>query len=329
MPTPRKCQISLDATAYYHCVSRCVRRAFLCGVDRYSGESYEHRRSWVEERLLTLAEVFAIDVAAYAVMSNHVHVVPHINAADAHRLTDIEVCERWHTLYAGTVFSHKLSKGDLISQAERLALDSKIDAWRLRLMSISWFMRCLNEPIARRANAEDRCTGRFREGRFKSQALLDEKALAACLAYVDLNPIRAGMASAPEHSDHTSVQRRIRSLKAFDATQAPTPQPLYPFAGNPREPMPAGLPFRLSDYLELVEWTGRQIHPQKTGHIDASAPPLLDRLDIEPGNWLKLTQTFEVLLPTLVGRSAQLTKHCAAFGYARRRGVTANRQLFG
>lgn len=94
------------------------------------------------------------------------------------------------------------------------------------------------------ANREDQCTGHFWEGRFRSQALLDERALVACLAYVDLNPIRAQMAETPEESAHTSVKRRIAAAK-----QGEQPQLLFPFAGNLREPMPAGIPLRLEDYL--------------------------------------------------------------------------------
>ena len=109
-------------------------------------------------------------------------------------------------------------------------------------------MRVLNESIARKANKEEGCTGRFWEGRFKSQALLDEAALAACMAYVDLNPIRAKMAQLPEQSEHTSIKTRIES-----AQQGKQPKSLARFAGCPRQHMPKGVPLELKSYIELVE----------------------------------------------------------------------------
>jgi REP element-mobilizing transposase RayT len=261
VPRARNTLVSLDATPYYHCVSRCVRGAFLCGKDKSTGDSYEHRRGWIEERMLELAKVFAVDVCAYAVMSNHYHVVLHVDKEMADSWSDREVVQRWHTLFKGHMLSQRFICGAEQSKAERLVLQESIDEWRKRLSGISWFMRCINEPIAREANKEDNATGRFWEGRFTSQALLDEKALMACLAYVDLNPIRAKMAKTPEKSQHTSVQQRIRQAQRSQVPGKISQQPetLMPFAGYPRNNMPKGLPFRLQDYLELIDWTGRVI----------------------------------------------------------------------
>ena len=194
-----------------------MRRAFLCGLDPFSGKSYEHRRHWIEERLQTLVEVFAIDVAAFSVMSNHTHLVLHVDSETARQWTTEEVLARWGSLFSGnSLLQRKLQNAQLIEVEER-KLAELAEIWRERLYDISWFMRCLNEPIARQANKEDNCTGRFWESRFKSQALLDEAALAACLAYVDLNPIRAKMADTPETSDHTSIQKRISAVQNPDS----------------------------------------------------------------------------------------------------------------
>ena len=297
MPRPRKHQISLDATPYYHCTSRCVRRAFLCGLDAFTGKDYEHRRQWVEDRILFLGEVFCIDVCAYAVMSNHHHVVLHINKPEACSLTDLDVCERWHKLYKGTLLTQAFVKGDTLDESQWQAVKEKIDHWRLELANISRFMSALNEPIARMANKEDKCTGRFWESRFKSQALLDEKALAAAMAYVDLNPVRAKMARTPESSEHTSIKLRIEALQ----TGTPQSLKLADFVGNPREPMPQGLPFRLKDYIELVDVTGRAIRENKRGYIDKAMPPILERLGISSHEWMVLTTQFESRFKSLVG----------------------------
>jgi len=315
MPRPRKSLVSLNATPYYHCISRCVRRAFLCGEDCVSGKSFEHRRGWIEQRLLELADIFAIDIAAYAVMSNHYHVVLHIDRNKAQECSEREVIDRWHRLFNGSILSQRYTQGESLGKAERNALSEQVEEWRDRLMSISWFMRCTNESIAREANKEDDVTGRFWEGRFRSQALLDEKALAACMAYVDLNPIRARLAETPEASDYTSVKHRIKAaLKARTTKTAITPTGLLPFAGYPRKDMPDGLPFKLTDYLELVEWTGRIIREDKRGAIPAGMPPLLERLAIDTRHWMYLSKHFESPFKDLVGSAHTVRKACEELG---------------
>ena len=230
MPKPRRTQVSLDATPYYHCVSRCVRRAFLCGTDSVSSQSFEHRRQWIEDKLYDLTRVFALDLCAYAVMSNHYHVVLYVDIAEAESWSPDEVITRWHQVFNGTLFSQRHMRGEALNKVELKVLDKDIAIWRQRLMDISWFMRVLNEAIARQANAEDNCTGRFWEGRFKSQALLDEAALAACLAYVDLNPIRAGYGQDTGNvglyfnsTAHQHGASRAQSQSSPSTTKRPTP----------------------------------------------------------------------------------------------------------
>ena len=220
MTRPRKALVSLDDTPYYHVVSRCVRRAFLCGEDRLSGQSFEHRRQWVLERFRCLASVFAIDICAYAVMSNHYHLVLHIDRDRCLALTDDQVIERWCLLFQGPLLVQRYRAGQPLSRAERVTLGEIVGVWRERLMDISWFMRELNEFIARRANEEDDCKGRFWEGRFRSQALLDVPAVLSAMVYVDLNPVRAGMAEDLEGSDFTSVQERLREVLAAAAGES-------------------------------------------------------------------------------------------------------------
>ena len=326
MPKPRKQQICLEATPYYHCVSRCVRRAFLCGEDHYSRQSYEHRRGWVEERLHELTNWFAIDLCAYAIMSNHFHVVLHVDVKQAERWTTREIVERWHGLFAGNLLSQRFLSGHELGDAELRAVEEKAELWRENLTSVSWFMRCLNEHIARQANAEDNCTGRFWEGRFKCQALLDEAALMACMVYVDLNPVRAGMAKTPEMSDHTAVKQRIACLQERSEPSQPTT--LMPFVGNPRKKMPKGLACHLQDYLQLIDWTGRAIRDDKKGAIQQSLPPILERLNLEQDTWLHLTTEFENLFKTLVGNEQAVQSTCVRQGQRWAQGLNACRHYF-
>ncbi|WP_444906012.1 hypothetical protein ACJJIR_15430 [Microbulbifer sp. SSSA008] len=149
-----------------------------------------------------------------------------------------EAITRWEKLFRAPSLALRYFKGDTLDHCELEKLREVTAIWREGLTDISWFMRCLNESIARQANAEDKCTGPFWEGLFKSQALLDEKTLAACMAYVDLNPIRANIAKTPEGSDYTYIQLRIRS-----AITAEQPKSLLPFVGDERLNMPKGLLF--------------------------------------------------------------------------------------
>ncbi|MFS1413215.1 transposase [Vibrio sp. 10N.286.49.B1] len=296
MTTARKQLISVDATSYYHCVSRCVRRSFLCGDDPLTNTSYEHRREWIERKIHALTEVYCIDVCAYAIMSNHYHLVLHINKDKALALSLHEVVEHWGRAHKLPVLMERWQNKELTNQAEEDKCLELIEVWRERLWSLSWFMKELNYDIACRANREDNCTGHFWESRFKSQALLDEKALAAAMAYVDLNPIRAGIATTPETSEFTSIKARIDALGKNLAT-APC---LHPFIGNPTNEMLDGIPFRLIDYIELVDWTARLFREGKAS-MDANQSAILARLNFNQKSWLMVCTGLEKTRSTAVG----------------------------
>ena len=307
MTRPRKELVSVQDTPYYHVVSRCVRRSFLCGIDKPSGRNYEHRRQWIEDRIRILSSLFSIDICAYAVMSNHLHIVVKLRTETASNWSDTDIVNRWLCLFKGPILIQKWQAGENLSEAQLDTVKDIIALYRKRLTSLSWFMKCLNEPIARQANKEDNCTGHFWESRFKSQALLTEEALLSCMAYVDLNPVRADMASTPEVSEHTSIKERIKLQ--FDLTSAielqkqllalrgfhSTIKPLVTFEGDVRNGEQDGILFSLTDYLELVDRTGRILRDDKRGAISAHLPPILERLEIDPEEWINNATQFEKL----------------------------------
>lgn len=323
MPKPRHQQISMAETPYYHLVNRCVRRAFLCGISE--SYNFDHRRKWILDRLALLTKMFAIDVAAFAIMSNHYHLVVRVDTAKAAAWTASEITERWQLLFRLPVLVERYLNGGSSGDAENQVTEKIIENLRARLCDISWFMRCLNEHIARRANAEDECTGRFWEGRFKSQALLDEKALLTVMAYVDLNPIRAQIAATPESSDYTSIQQRLgRAVhSAFHGA-------LLPFAGrNQNVKTLHHIPFQFSDYVELIEWTGRQLCHNKRGHIKRSQPPILTRMGMSERCWLQNCQHLETIFYHVIGPMHLLQKFCQKLGQRWLQGQTACRESFG
>ena len=316
MTRPRKDLISLADTPYYLITSRCVRRAFLCGVDHYSGRNYEHRRQWIVDRIRLLSSLFAIDVCAYAVMSNHYHLALKLCPEQFDTLDDDQIMDRWCALFKGTLLAQRYRSGASLTAPEQSTLLDTVKVWRKKLSDISWFMRCLNQPIARQANLEDQCTGKFWESRFDSKALKTEEALLSSMVYIDLNPIRAGIATRPETSSYTSIKERINPVfmleKAIKDQQHSGDlfnfkaglKPLLHFEeGGLQAKTQSGILFGWRDYLELVDWSGRIVRSDKRGFIDKNLPPILTRLNLSAEQWsLNITQ-FEAIHARRFNRS--------------------------
>ena len=327
MPKPRNKQIALGETPFYHLTYRCVRRSYLCGV--VDGVSFEHRRDWIVERLKLLSNMFAIGSASYAIMMNHYHILARVDVAKAAAWSVAEIFERWSLLFQVPETIKQYLAGHLVELEDIQAAENMIEIYRERLTSISWFMRCLNEHIARSANFEDKCSGRFWEGRFKSQAILDEAALINTMVYIDLNPIRAKIAETPESSAYTSIAERIAERNLTTDVKCTFHGKLMPFMdakGLVNEPC---IPMHLTDYIELVDWTGRQIRPDKRGAISENVPPILARLGIEQGNWLQNCQKLEEDFRQVIGPAAAIEKFCKAIGQKWLQGIHSCRRCFG
>jgi len=323
MTVARETQINLDSTRYYHCISRCVRRAFLCGEDPVTRKNFDHRKEWVVEKLAFLAEQFSINVCAYAVMSNHIHLVLEVDNEACIHWSNEEVISRTSALYRSAFKEHESWPAEMLS--------ARIEVWRHRLYNISWFMAGLSESIARKANKEDDCKGRFWEGRFKSQALLDEGALLACMAYVDLNPIRAGISTGLETSDWTSIQQRLREFPPPTQDSAvknseKTPKRQMDSPSNKTKPALAQFQDKDStfnetrqfnmeflDYVGLLEWTGRQVRSDKTGFISKPPTKLLNTAGLNVDAWIDSLEGFNKY-SVLVGSSRSLDSFAPAFG---------------
>lgn len=313
MPLPRYKQINLDVTPFYHCTSRCVRQSFLCGKDTASGKNFDHRRKWVEDRLHQLTRVFAIELCAYAVMHNHTHLVLHVTKAKAYDWSMDEVFLRWRSFYkCPSVVQRYLEEPEALSEAEQTLVFTYAGEYRERLCSVSWFMRLLNEYIARRANKEDKCTGYFWERRFRSQALLNEKAVLAAMAYTDLNPIRAKLAESPETSHFTSIRYRINANKAGKA-----PRYLKPLLSESTYRNSSALPITLAEYLTLVDETGRAVRADKKGFISQKLAPILERLKMQSSAWLTVSTQLENKFSGPVGSPVSIDHFASQCNYGR------------
>lgn len=350
MPYSRKSIITLGEPAVFHCVSRCVRRAWLCGRDPLTKKCFEHRRFVIYELIKEYAAIFAVEVFACSVLNNHYHLVIRVDPLVVEGWSDEEVIKRWDQVYS----VKKLFTGiygelddEVINKA--LEMPELIQEWRTRLCSISWFMKQINEPVARMANKEDGCKGRFWEGRFKCQRLEDEGAVLACMAYVDLNPVRADMARTPEESDYTSAQDRIVSLQARcrsdslihtqDGSSDKREEDLVKELLQrdkwltPVEAIRAGTStqswfFSLEEYLKLLDETGRIIKDGKSGSIPQNLAPLLDRVNLDQGSWILAMKQFGKRFYRIAGQAQKMLNAARSIGQKWVQGLSFSRAIY-
>jgi len=301
-------------------------------------------------------------------MSNHYHVVLRVDAERAAGLADDEVLARWTRLFTGPMLVQRYlqpAARAAMGEAERAKVQEMAAIYRQRLCDLSWFMRVLNESIARQANAEDGVKGHFWEGRFKSQALLDEQALLAAMAYVDLNPIRAGMAETLEDSAHTSIAARLAELQGRPFVPVPAPRPpqtaaaaggepgvqgappgalrlpsLRPeqdLAALPEAPLmpfdptggsPGAVPWGRGDPGGLGAAGGGGAPPHRGGSSAAPPPAVLQRLGMDAQAFISAADPFFRSFASAVGTPAQLLQWAAHRQQRAMRGMAAARQVF-
>jgi hypothetical protein len=311
----------------YHCISRCVRRAYLCGQDLQTGKNFDHRKGWVQDRLILLSKIFAIDVLGYALMSTHSHSMLRTRPDLLKILKDEEVVRRWLKLYpkkkcpAGSKLFEELVKLT-VSDEKRVAV------LRKRLGSISWFMKSLNEYIARKSNKEDECKGRFWEGRFKCQRLCDQAAQLSCAVYIDLNPIRAEIAKTPETSEYTSAYERIKSLKLKNSKKNQYEPALWLSPIQDTRDRRGFLSLSLPEYLTILDISGRELSQGKRGKIPENLSPILERLSIKPEYWLQTCQSCSKWFSSAMGSSESLRSLASDLGRAWLKGVNMAQRAF-
>ncbi len=311
MTTARSSQICLESTPWYHCTTRCVRRAFLCGIDSLSQRNFNHRKQWIEDRILKVSSVFCIDIGAYAVMDNHYHVVLKVDTERANSLSDYEVLQRWSGLYKLSNTAKKRLNHEALSDNEQLSLQQDLIKWKHELCNISRFMAEINQYIARRANTEDGCKGRFWEARFHSQAILDDDALLRTLIYVDLNPYRAGLTEIPSAADHTSIKRRQQSTNtAFVPFQAASQSAKADVKNLIKISTGMQLPISLPDYLNLLNWTASYLNHQPGEPRNLDQPSCFESLNFSKDQWLR-TQSAKIHWhQKALGSKLSLRKYC-------------------
>ena len=263
-----------SVTRWYHCVTRCVRRAFLLGEEGVRPQRLDRTAARGTCGNLRGGRRRVCDPGQ-----------PSAPAGAARSGCRQRLVGRGGRAALGTPLSASRQDRDSRSPVSDEWVQARLkDAgWvataRQRLQSLSWFMKCLKEPLSRLANRQEQTRGAFFEGRFKSVAILDEESLLATCAYIDLNPVAAGIAEVPEASAHTSIKQRVEHVQEQGRDRGSEGRPGRQRRGldvrrrawkrgsgsvrsridarldSAREGMIEG--FSLGNYLLLVDYTGR------------------------------------------------------------------------
>lgn len=301
MTIARSLLVDVSVTPWYHVISKTVRGAFLLR------EGDEDRKQWLEDRIEELSQLFAIAVGGFSVLDNHLHLAVRLEPERVDQWSDEEVVRRWATLFPPRGKNRKPLEVTQQWIEQKLAdQDQKyVTNARKRLANLGWFMKCLKEPLARLVNRAEGTTGAFWQGRYKSIAILDEQALLATCAYIDLNPFAAGLSELPEESPYTSIRTRLNHCRSkgrlndLKAARIGTVAGvrhtvdlesdvwLCPIEDRRRHGAEqAGLVegFSLGSYVQLIDWTSRLVRSGKA-RVSADVTSLLDRLGTNSEIW--------------------------------------------
>ncbi|MCA9132300.1 MAG: hypothetical protein KDA45_04070 [Planctomycetales bacterium] len=332
MTAARSRIVDLSVTRWYHCISKCVRGAFLLS-DKEAKFPPRDRKAWLEQRIEELTGIFAISVAGYAILDNHLHALLRVDE-NKHWSAE-EVVRRWFQLYPPRGKGRKL----VPITDELVAKQARDEKWvatrRKRLQTLGWFHKLLKEPLSRMVNKAEDCSGSVFEGRYKSIAVIGEEALLSVNVYIDLNPLAAGLAATPEECPYTSLKQRVEHAKCAGRTDDLSVAMLGSVAASQaaegleeanwlipiedrrrldssREGMQEG--FTLGNYLLLVDFTGRLFREGKAT-IAPELAAVFDRLGSSAEFWE--TRLMKLRKGRLLGRFLATSRECLRAAAAR------------
>ncbi len=306
------------------------------GDDPLTGKNCDHRKGWIEDLIQRFAAHFAIDVLSYSVLSNHHHQLLRSRPDVVRTWDDTEVARRWLMICPARKDADGKPLPPTTAELDKIRnCPEEVAEKRLRLSDVSWWMRLLNQRVAQAANNEDEATGRFFADRFKGIPLIDEESVLACSVYVDLNWIRACLAETLEMSDYTSAKRRVLALRETarirdlgkeasvrrglladsflspvdlcEASGSVGPQPCI---NGLRCSDKGFLPMSAAEYLELLDWSARQVAKGKPGRTPGDLPPILQRMGLSPTVWLVMVAEFEDLFSSVAGLPEHVDQEC-------------------